>query len=506
MEVRSIASRVDLYSLTPVSRRAGQHVQLRLFFSPLSGSIFSLFRCFEAHPFSISNAPPSNGILNASSPDRGIELFVRSCSKGSWTGDLFETALLGKKVAQARAEEDARNGGAGKRRKMHMLALVEGPYGGLGTFTAVEQETVLLVAGGSGMSFTLGALDEILGRRVQNGQGGKIEVVWAVRDKGEVDSRSTFARGLGLTLPSSTAQIAWFEEPLRTLINSVASTPSLKVTLRIYLTCDPTLTTEPDSSSATFPPASASTPFDLLPHTQLIYARPHLATIVHDTLAAALAPCGNCYPICRCGELGGDGICANDEEECCGGSGPANGRELFEKGEADEKKGEKESFESVPKLLGGKGSCCSPAVGTESTASQGDEDEILELVASSSSATPACCSSKPRMGTEVGKAPACGGGCCASSGGGCCSGGVEGAGEPREAGPLRVRTGGMAVVVCGPGNMIVGGARGPTLELGNADMHSSISQAEMRNAVARVPIAKQARVGGIDLHSEHFSL
>jgi len=31
-------------------------------------------------------------------------------------------------------------------------------------------------------------------------------------------------------------------------------------------------------------------------------------------------------------------------------------------------------------------------------------------------------------------------------------------------------------------------------------------QAEMRNAVARVPIAKQARVGGIDLHSEHFSL
>ena len=175
-----LLSLADLNSL----RRAGQHVSLRLFFTPPAPTLYSLFRSFEAHPFSISNAPPSHGILNASSPERGAELFVRSCGKGSWTGDLYDTALLGRKVAQAQADELARNGGDGRRKTFHMLALVEGPYGGLGTFVEIEQETVLLVAGGSGMSFTLGVLDEVVGRRKHNGQGGKIEVVWAVRDKG----------------------------------------------------------------------------------------------------------------------------------------------------------------------------------------------------------------------------------------------------------------------------------------------------------------------------------
>lgn len=64
-----------------------------------------------------------------------------------------------------------------------MYALVEGPYGGLG-YDVVEQENVLLIAGGSGMSFTLGVLDEIVGRRKKSGSGGKIEVVWAVRERG----------------------------------------------------------------------------------------------------------------------------------------------------------------------------------------------------------------------------------------------------------------------------------------------------------------------------------
>ncbi|ORY89065.1 ferric reductase like transmembrane component-domain-containing protein [Leucosporidium creatinivorum] len=445
--------------------RAGQHVSLRLFFTPPSPTPFSLFRSFEAHPFSISNAPPSHGILNASSPERGAELFVRSCGKGSWTGDLYDTALLGRKVAQAQADERAREGGDGRRKTFHMLALVEGPYGGLGTFVAVEQETVLLVAGGSGMSFTLGVLDEVVGRRKQNGQGGKIEVVWAVRDK---------------------AQIAWFEEPLRTLINSVSSISNLTITLRIYLTCDPTLTTEPSAAplnASTYPPSASSPAFAPLPHTQLIYARPHLASLVHDTLAAALAPCGNCYPVCRCGDIDGDGICANDEEECCGGPGPANGIELLGgSSEDDEKKGEKDMIDEVQVLPKSGKSCCSPTKGIDSTTSTQDDD-ILELDPPSTS-TPACCSSKPGKGVEAEKAPACGGGCCAGTGGACCSGGVEGVREPKEEGPVRVRTAGMAVVVCGPGNMI----------------------AEMRNAVARVPIAKQARVGGIDLHSEYFSL
>ena len=157
--------------------RAGQHLSIRLFFSPPTPKIQSAFRIFEAHPFSISNAPPSVGVLNSGSASaQGIELYARSCGTDTWTGDLYATAQLGARVAQAKALD-------GPRQVLHMLALVEGPYGGIGPYTTVDEENVLLVAGGSGMGFTLGVLDELVGRRIREGRGGKIEVVWAVRER-----------------------------------------------------------------------------------------------------------------------------------------------------------------------------------------------------------------------------------------------------------------------------------------------------------------------------------
>lgn len=270
------------------------------------------------------------------------------------------------------------------------------------------------------------------------------------------------------------------------LIDSVSSIPDLTISLRIFLTCDPTLTTELSSApptASTYPPSASPTTFAPLPHTQLIYARPHLATLVHDTLAAALAPCGNCYPVCRCGELDGDGICANDEEECCGGPGPANGIELLGGGsEGEDKKGEKDMFDEVqvlPKVT----SCCSPRAPTDSTASRDDDSDILELASSTSA--PACCLSKPGKGVEAEKPPACGGGCCAGTGGACCSGGVEGVREPKQVGPVRVRTGGMAVIVCGPGNMIVSSMF--PLDVLFADPHSPTG----RDAQRRGPSANR---------------
>lgn len=156
--------------------RAGKHLSLRLFFAPPSPSLFSAFRPFESHPFSISNAPPSTGVLSSSS-NHGIDLFIRSCGRGTWTGDLFEKAQLGARVAAARNM----NGG---KQVLHMLAMVEGPYGGLG-YEEMGQENVLLVAGGSGMSFVVGVLDECVGQRIKSGRGGKIEVVWAIRERCE---------------------------------------------------------------------------------------------------------------------------------------------------------------------------------------------------------------------------------------------------------------------------------------------------------------------------------
>lgn len=131
-------------------------------------------------------------------------------------------------------------------------------------------------------------------------------------------------------------------------------------------------------------------------------------------------------------------MCGNDEEECC--TGPGDARELMETDEEDEtdEKKEKSSLSDVAVLVGSKrsGSRCSPA---------GREEEEIQVVPVAS-----CCSTKD-LGVEVQKS----GGCCASTGKGCCSGKVEGKAEEHPDGPLRYRTGGLGVVVCGPAGMIV---------------------------------------------------
>lgn len=147
-------------------------------------------------------------------------------------------------------------------------------------------------------------------------------------------------------------------------------------------------------------------------------------------------------------------------------------------------------MEELPKLLGG--SCCRPPAEEE------EEDDITVIPGPSS-----CCSPRRGEGSEKVVPAACGGGCCAGTGSGCCSGGVEGAEEKEEEGPVRVRTGGLGVAVCGPGSMIVSSF---FARCGTEADGAVCAQAELRNVLARVPLAKQARIGGIDLHEEHFSL
>jgi ferric-chelate reductase len=67
--------------------------------------------------------------------------------------------------------------------------MIDGPYGGCGLDLG-EYETVLLVAGGAGVTFTLGLLDDLVGRvvRHQRGRGERtrrVEFVWAIRSLGE---------------------------------------------------------------------------------------------------------------------------------------------------------------------------------------------------------------------------------------------------------------------------------------------------------------------------------
>ncbi|KPV73505.1 uncharacterized protein RHOBADRAFT_54724 [Rhodotorula graminis WP1] len=499
--------------------RGGQHLSVRLFFVPpplehapgtsrtrrLVRDAAHALRCavrpFEAHPLSIASAPAG---LAADEGERGVELYARSCGPRTWSDDLHRHVAASSALA-ATAKAVGRSAASPQQQRVEaqrsassvrMLCLIEGPYGGLPAYSSpvglLEQtESLVLVAGGSGMSFVLGVLDELVGRRLRakgGARGGRVDVVWVVRQR---------------------AHVAWFAERLRAVLAAAEGSP-LRVVLKVYVTCDDALATAVDASApapSSSPSSSSSAgaaapppPPPLLPElATLSYSRPSLRTLVHDALDRALAPCGTCYPVCRCGELAGaGGECANDEEECVGGcGGVASARELLDRREGEEEKGEggeekEERRGEVVPTLARQGGCC----GSQSAASRARDatavDEIVELP----SAVPSsCCGPSSSTSFPPARAPPSCGCCCArTTGGGCCTGVTEGPASAAdvdaderdrvEGRPLRVRTGGMGFVVCGPGNMV----------------------AELRNAVATIPLAKQARVGGITVHVEQYSV
>lgn len=68
--------------------------------------------------------------------------------------------------------------------------LVDGPYGGC-SIDLGDYETVFLLAGGSGITFTLGLLDDIVGRCLKKGRKNgektrRIEFAWCIKSFGEI--------------------------------------------------------------------------------------------------------------------------------------------------------------------------------------------------------------------------------------------------------------------------------------------------------------------------------
>jgi len=66
--------------------------------------------------------------------------------------------------------------------------LIDGPYGG-SSVDLGDYETVLLLSGGSGITFTLGLLDDIVGRCIRKGRMNgektkRIELSWCIRSFG----------------------------------------------------------------------------------------------------------------------------------------------------------------------------------------------------------------------------------------------------------------------------------------------------------------------------------
>ncbi|KAG8876946.1 hypothetical protein FRB98_006957 [Tulasnella sp. 332] len=201
---------------------AGQHVRLRVFI----GS-----RIFESHPLSICNAPPSITTLSSSNDDRirsgGMMLAVKNC--GDWSAGLNALARseLPEDWTYEPLLEEGVDGTSEEKKERRVGVMIDGPYGG-SSVDFGQCENVLMISGGSGVTFTLGLLDDLVGRIVKerrNGVSGggalmrtrRVRFVWCIK---------------------SYACILWFAKQFSTL-SLLASDPSLQLQLsfKLFVTC-----------------------------------------------------------------------------------------------------------------------------------------------------------------------------------------------------------------------------------------------------------------------------
>lgn len=151
---------------------AGQHVCLRVFFSG---------RPLESHPLSILSAPPAYSCLS----NPGLLLGARV--NGDWTRALNKFV----REEQERLvvmDEACKDKDKARDVSVPVQVMIDGPYGG-SSVDLGQYETVLLVSGGSGITFTLGLLDDIVGRCAKlRRRGGertrRIEFAWYIRSFG----------------------------------------------------------------------------------------------------------------------------------------------------------------------------------------------------------------------------------------------------------------------------------------------------------------------------------
>lgn len=89
----------------------------------------------------------------------------------------------------AHDEQERLSHGKEKHVGASVQVMFDGAYGGC-SIDLGEYESVLLVAGGSGATFTIGMLDDIVGRCVKLGRRNgektrRIEFVWCIRSFGK---------------------------------------------------------------------------------------------------------------------------------------------------------------------------------------------------------------------------------------------------------------------------------------------------------------------------------
>ncbi|KAL4078074.1 hypothetical protein J3A83DRAFT_4087325 [Scleroderma citrinum] len=146
---------------------AGQHVRLRVL-STGEG----LWDALEAHPFTISTVPGNK---------QGLVIACKDV--GRWTSKLFNMA------------NSSTRGERGLTDVKTVRVMVEGPYGGTGYSVISKHSAVILIVGGSGVTFALSTTLEILQRR-GSCSVRVMHIVWCVPTPAHFSSLIPFFRFL----------------------------------------------------------------------------------------------------------------------------------------------------------------------------------------------------------------------------------------------------------------------------------------------------------------------
>ncbi|KAI0347380.1 hypothetical protein BDW22DRAFT_1404940 [Trametopsis cervina] len=206
----------------------------------------------EAHPFTIATIPSKlDGTEAGFGEERDVSFIIRG--RGGFTGRLRELAKSGQNST--------------------VPAFVDGPYGYPPDLTRFS--TSILVAGGSGVSYTLPLLLDL----VSKARAGKSSVrravfVWAVRDPGH---------------------IRWISKVLTEALVAAQQT-SLEVEARLYITGSSSPLSETPqvsfdgSQNGSSPSSEKDMKLPLYHALQITHGRPSIKKILQDEIALAHGP------------------------------------------------------------------------------------------------------------------------------------------------------------------------------------------------------------------------
>lgn len=143
--------------------RPGQHVRLRVLSTGLG-----IFGWAEVHPFTVASVGGDS-----------LTLMVKKA--GDWSNKLYDMATKNDAIYSG----DAGNGTRAK-------VWIEGPYGGVGNTMMDSYSGAIFLAGGSGITFALAAITDLIQKDLQGASRLKvIHLIWCVRDP------RTYSRCLG---------------------------------------------------------------------------------------------------------------------------------------------------------------------------------------------------------------------------------------------------------------------------------------------------------------------